>query len=137
MIGLNENVSKEMNKYLEEITIEEILAILSKNKKAFHYQVNFTNDQLHQDIEVLDLSVRAYHCLKRAGYDNLESLVNGIYTKNGESSKKQLRKIRNLGTNSADEILVKLMNYYFMNLPDDRKKAYMDKILDINFVAAE
>ena len=137
MIGLNENVSKEMNKYLEGITIEEILAILSKNKKAFHYQVNFTNDQLHQDIEVLDLSVRAYHCLKRAGYDNLESLVNGIYTKNGESSKKQLRKIRNLGTNSADEILVKLMNYYFMNLSDNRKKAYMDKILDINFVAAE
>ncbi|MCR5106364.1 MAG: hypothetical protein K6B68_18190 [Eubacterium sp.] len=137
MIGLNENVSKEMNKYLDGITIEEILIVLSKNKRTFHYHVKFTKDQLHQDIEVLDLSVRAYHCLKRAGYDNLDSLVNGIYTKDGETSKKQLRKIRNLGTNSADEILIKLMNYHFMNLPDNKKKAYMDKLLDINFVAAD
>ena len=134
MIELNENVTREMNKYLEGITIEEIFLILMHHKKPFHYQVMLTIEQQKQEIEVLDLSVRAYNCLRRAGYCNLESLINGIYTKEGETSKKQLRKLRNLGANSADEILIKLFNYQFMILPDARKKAYMDTILKINFV---
>ena len=137
MIELNENVTKEMNKYLEGITIEEVFLLLEQGRKTFHFQVIFTNDQMKQDVEVLDLSVRAYHCLKRAGYNTLENLVNGVYTKDGETSKKQLRRIRNLGINSADEILIKLMNYQFMTLPDGRKKAYMDKLLEINFCKAD
>ena len=136
MIELNENVTREMNKYLDGITLEEIFILLKESKKTFHYQVFLTSEQMKQDVEVLDLSVRAYHCLKRAGYDNLERLINGIYTKEGESSKRQLRKIRNLGISSADEILIKLMNYQFMSLPDSMKKSYMDKILEINFVKA-
>ena len=133
MINLNENVTREMNKYLDGITIEDIIILLHQNKKTFHYQVMLTNEQLKQDIEVLDLSTRAYNCLKRGGYHNLGSLVNGVYTKNGESSKRQLKRIHNLGANSADEILIKLMNYQFMNLPNSRKKAYMDNILKMNF----
>ena len=134
MIELNENITREMNKYLEGIAIEDIFLILSAKKKTFHYPVFFTKEQMSQEIEVLDLSVRAYHCLKRAGYSTLESLVNGIYTKDGETSKRQLKKIRNLGQNSADEIMIKLMNYQFMVLPDYNKKDYMNKILDLNFV---
>lgn len=137
MIELNENVTREMNKYLDGITIEEVFLLLKESKKTFHYQVFLTSEQMKQDVEVLDLSVRAYHCLKRAGYDTLERLINGIYTKDGETSKRQLRKIRNLGISSADEILIKLMNYQFMSLPDSKKKAYMDKILEINFVKAD
>lgn len=134
MIELNENITREMNKYLEGIAIEDIFLILSAKKKTFHYPVFFTKEQMSQEIEVLDLSVRAYHCLKRAGYSTLGSLVNGIYTKDGETSKRQLKKIRNLGQNSADEIMIKLMNYQFMVLPDYNKKDYMNKILDLNFV---
>lgn len=134
MIELNENITREMNKYLEGIAIEDIFLILSAKKKTFHYPVFFTKEQMSQEIEVLDLSVRAYHCLKRAGYSTLGSLVNGIYTKDGETSKIQLKKIRNLGQNSADEIMIKLMNYQFMVLPDYNKKDYMNKILDLNFV---
>ena len=134
MIELNENITREMNKYLEGIAIEDIFLILSAKKKTFHYPVFFTKEQMSQEIEVLDLSVRAYHCLKRAGYSTLGSLVNGIYTKDGETSKRQLKKIRNLGQNSADEIMIKLMNYQFVVLPDYNKKDYMNKILDLNFV---
>ena len=134
MIELNENITREMNKYLEGIAIEDIFLILSAKKKTFHYPVFFTKEQMSQEIEVLDLSVRAYHCLKRAGYSTLGSLVNGIYTKDGETSKRQLKKIRNLGQNSADEIMIKLMNYQFVVLPDYNKKDYMNKILNLNFV---
>ena len=137
MIELNENVTKEMNKYLDGITIEDIFILLSQNNRVFHYQVHLTREQLRQDIEVLDLSTRSYNCLKRAGYNNLDSIVNGFYTKNGETSKKQLRKIRNLGINSADEIMIKLLNYQFMSLSGSKRKAYMDKILELNFVKAD
>ena len=133
MINLNKSVSNEMNKYLDGITIEEILVVLAANKRTFHYRVNFTKEQLSQDIEVLDLSMRAYNCLKRAGYSTIGSLINGIYTKDGETSKRQLLRIRNLGKNSADEIMIQLMNYHFMNLPEGKKQAYMNNILEINF----
>ena len=45
MIELNESVTKEMNKYLDGITIEEILLL---KRKLFHFQVNFTEEQMNQ-----------------------------------------------------------------------------------------
>ncbi|MCR5543540.1 MAG: hypothetical protein K6F55_05270, partial [Eubacterium sp.] len=59
-------------------------------------------------------------------------LVNGVYTKENESSKKQLLRIRNLGKNTAEEILIKLFYYQFRILADDRKKAYMQKVVEEN-----
>jgi DNA-directed RNA polymerase, alpha subunit/40 kD subunit len=118
-----------MNKYLEGTTIEDILF---KNKRMFHFQVMFTDEQMKQDIEVLDLKPRAYNCLRRYGFRTLENLVNGVYTKEDESSKKQLLRIRNLGRKTAEEILMKVFYYQFMVLPDDRKKSYMEKVVEAN-----
>ncbi len=129
MTELNENVMREMNKYLDGTTIEEILF---RNKKMFHFQVMFTNEQMKQDIEVLDLKPRAYNCLRRYGFNTIDSLVNGVYTKEDESSKKQLLRIRNLGRKTAEEILMKMFYYQFVILPDDRKKGYMEKIVEAN-----
>lgn len=129
MTELNENVMRKMNKYLDGTTIEEILF---RNKKMFHFQVMFTNEQMKQDIEVLDLKPRAYNCLRRYGFHTIDSLVNGVYTKEDESSKKQLLRIRNLGRKTAEEILMKMFYYQFVILPDDRKKAYMKKIVEAN-----
>ncbi len=129
MIELNEDVMREMNKYLDGTTIEDILF---KNKRMFHFQVMFTDEQMKQDIEVLDLKPRAYNCLRRNGFRTLENLVNGVYTKEDESSKKQLLRIRNLGRKTAEEILMKVFYYQFMVLPDDRKKSYMEKVVEAN-----
>lgn len=129
MIELNENVTREMNKYLVGTTIEEILI---RNRKMFHFQVMFTDNQMNQDIDVLDLKPRAYNCLKRYGFKTISDVVNGVETKNGESSKKQLLRIRNLGKNTAEEILIKLFYYQFTVLSDERKKSYMTKILETN-----
>ncbi|SNU08107.1 RNA polymerase, alpha chain C terminal domain [Lachnospiraceae bacterium] len=132
MIELNENVAREMNKYLEGITIEEILIL---SRRVFHFKVMFTREQLQQDVEVLDLSVRAYHCLKRCGLSTLDKLVNGIYTKEDASSKRQLLRIRNLGRNTAEEILIKMFYYQFNVLPDSRKRDYMQQIVMDNLGA--
>lgn len=129
MIELNESVLREMNCYLNDTTIEEILI---RNRKMFHFKVMFTSEQMAQDIDVLDLRPRAYNCLKRYGYNTVGDVINGVETREEESSKRQLLKIRNLGRNTAEEILMKIFYYQFLVLPDEKKCDYMQKIVTAN-----
>ena len=129
MIELNESILREMNRYLNDTTIEEILI---RNRKMFHFKVMFTSEQMAQDIDVLDLRPRAYNCLKRYGYNTVGDVVNGVETREEESSKRQLLKIRNLGRNTAEEILMKIFYYQFLVLPDEKKCDYMQKIVIAN-----
>ena len=129
MIELNESILREMNRYLNDTTIEEILI---RNRKMFHFKVMFTSEQMAQDIDVLDLRPRAYNCLKRYGYNTVGDVINGVETREEESSKRQLLKIRNLGRNTAEEILMKIFYYQFLVLPDEKKCDYMQKIVTAN-----
>jgi RNA polymerase sigma factor (sigma-70 family) len=54
-------------------------------------------------IDVLDLSVRSYHCLRRAGINTIGDLLS--------TSEDELRTIRHLGNKSVKEILTKLEPY--------------------------
>ena len=60
------------------------------------------NPRLKQSIEDMDLSVRSNNCLRRAGINTVGDLVN--------KSKDDLKKVRNLGTKSLDEIKKKLID---------------------------
>jgi DNA-directed RNA polymerase subunit alpha len=55
---------------------------------------------LEMTIEELDLSVRSYNCLKRAGINNVEDLTN--------KSEEDMMKVRNLGRKSLEEVIAKL-----------------------------
>ena len=55
---------------------------------------------LSMNIEELDLSVRSYNCLKRAGVNTVEDLV--------RKSEDEMMKVRNLGKKSLEEVLQKL-----------------------------
>ncbi len=55
---------------------------------------------LEMTIEELDLSVRSYNCLKRAGINTVEELTN--------RSEDDMMKVRNLGKKSLEEVKVKL-----------------------------
>ena len=55
---------------------------------------------LEMTIEELDLSVRAYNCLKRAGINTVEDLIN--------KTEDDMIKVRNLGRKSLDEVIGKL-----------------------------
>ena len=55
---------------------------------------------LEMTIEELDLSVRSYNCLKRAGINTVEDLTN--------RTEEDMMKVRNLGKKSLDEVLQKL-----------------------------
>ena len=132
MITLDENVTKEMNKYLDGITIEEIMLC---NRRMFHFPAVFTGAQLDQDIEVLDLSRRAFNCLRRAGTNTLRDLISKDATTDEASSKRQLMTHnRNLGVKTASEILIKLFYYSFLVQPESEKRSYMQKVIKANIV---
>lgn len=58
------------------------------------------SDELNKSIDELELSVRSYNCLKRAGINTVEDLC--------AKTMDDLMKVRNMGRKSLDEILNKL-----------------------------
>lgn len=55
---------------------------------------------LEMTIEELDLSVRSFNCLKRAGINTVEELIN--------KTQDEMMKVRNLGRKSLEEVISKL-----------------------------
>ncbi|MBR2315884.1 MAG: DNA-directed RNA polymerase subunit alpha [Clostridia bacterium] len=58
---------------------------------------------LEMTIEELDLSVRSFNCLKRAGVNTVEDLTT--------KSEEDMMKVRNLGKKSLDEVVAKLHSF--------------------------
>lgn len=58
---------------------------------------------LEMTIEELDLSVRSYNCLKRAGINTVEDLTN--------RTEEEMMKVRNLGRKSLEEVIQKLHSF--------------------------
>ena len=58
---------------------------------------------LELPIEDMDLSVRSYNCLKRAGINTVEDLI--------KKSRSDMLKVKNLGIKSIDEVIAKLESY--------------------------
>ena len=77
---------------------------LSENAKSVDVMVESVTDEkekvLEMNIDELELSVRSYNCLKRAGINTVEELIN--------KTPEDKMKVRNLGRKSLDEVLAKL-----------------------------
>lgn len=68
---------------------------------------------LEMTIEELDLSVRSYNCLKRAGINTVEDLTN--------KTEADMMKVRNLGRKSLDEVVQKLKTLGLTLKPTDEQ----------------
>ena len=77
---------------------------LSENAKSVDVMVESVTDEKEKVLEMnndeLELSVRSYNCLKRAGINTVEELIN--------KTPEDMMKVRNLGRKSLDEVLAKL-----------------------------
>ena len=77
---------------------------LSENAKTAEVMVEKENNEkekvLEMNIDELELSVRSYNCLKRAGINTVEELCS--------RTSEDMMKVRNLGRKSLDEVLAKL-----------------------------
>ncbi len=69
----------------------EIMVVKDENNKEKY---------LEKSIDDLDLSVRSFNCLKRAGINTVEDLTN--------KSEEDMMKVRNLGRKSMDEVIARL-----------------------------
>ncbi|MDD5622784.1 MAG: DNA-directed RNA polymerase subunit alpha [Actinomycetota bacterium] len=72
----------------------------SKNEPIFEEIEQEDKKQVYPSIEELELSVRAYNCLKREGIDSVEKLL--------EYSEDELLDIRNFGQKSIQEVKDKI-----------------------------
>ena len=77
---------------------------LSENAKSVDVMVEKEDDQkekvLEMSLDELELSVRSYNCLKRAGINTVEELTN--------KTPDDMMKVRNLGRKSLEEVYAKL-----------------------------
>ena len=77
---------------------------LSENAKSAEVMIEKEDDEkekvLEMSIDELELSVRSYNCLKRAGINTVEELTN--------KTSDDMMKVRNLGRKSLEEVLAKL-----------------------------
>ncbi|MDO4492909.1 MAG: DNA-directed RNA polymerase subunit alpha [Clostridia bacterium] len=87
---LNEHLNLFVNQ-ADHIQAGEILKEKEESKKEKSLEMN---------IEDLDLSVRSYNCLKRAGINTVGELVN--------RDEEEMMKVRNLGRKSLEEVQQKL-----------------------------
>lgn len=77
---------------------------LSENAKSAEVMIEREDDEkekvLEMSIDELELSVRSFNCLKRAGINTVEELTN--------KTPDDMMKVRNLGRKSLEEVLAKL-----------------------------
>ena len=88
---------------------------LSENAKTAEVTVEKEDDEkekvLEMSIDELELSVRSYNCLKRAGINTVEELTN--------KTSEDMMKVRNLGRKSLEEVLAKLKELGLQLNPSD------------------
>ena len=81
-----------------------VMVELSEKAKEEEYMVERESEQnskiLEMQIEDLDLSVRSYNCLKRAGINTVDELT--------QKTEEDMMKVRNLGKKSLKEVKQKL-----------------------------
>lgn len=89
-----------------KILSEHLNLFVDLSDQAKHTEIMVEKEEtkkekvLEMTIEELDLSVRSYNCLKRAGINTVEDLTN--------KTEEDMMKVRNLGRKSLEEVLQKL-----------------------------
>ena len=106
-IRANEAVSMSAKVLIEHLEI--FLDLTEGASEAGSIMAEKNNNEkekvLDLTIDELDLSVRSFNCLKRAGINTVEDLIN--------KSEDDMMKVRNLGRKSLEEVIAKLDSFGF------------------------
>ena len=117
----------ELTKIIMEIGDKDIVEKLySKEKLSF--PIMMTESVANQGIDVLELSVRSYNCLKRAGCNTIYDILNTIK----EDGIDGIKKLRNCGNKSVKEIVQGIFIYQYCVLPESKKKVFLQKFVQQN-----
>ncbi|CAG5668295.1 DNA-directed RNA polymerase subunit alpha [Streptococcus pneumoniae] len=89
--------------FTEHLDLFTNLTEIAKSTEVMKEADTESDDRiLDRTIEELDLSVRSYNCLKRAGINTVHDLT--------EKSEAEMMKVRNLGRKSLEEVKLKLID---------------------------
>ena len=100
-----------------KILTEHLNIFVNLNDEARQTEIMVEKEEAEKEkmlimtIEELDLSVRSYNCLKRAGINTIQELTN--------KSEAEMIKVRNLGSKSLEEVKQKLANLELSLRQDD------------------
>ena len=94
-------------------TVVEQKAVPVAEPAVNEAEVAQPDPKLSMSIEEMDLSVRSNNCLRRAGINTVGDLIN--------KSEDDLKKVRNLGTKSLEEIIKKLVDLQLSLRKDDQE----------------
>lgn len=109
--------AKEAVSLAARIMTEHLNLFVTLSQEAMDAEIMVEKDDkgkekaLEMTIEELDLSVRSFNCLKRAGINTVEDLIN--------KSEDEMMKVRNLGRKSLEEVMAKLDSLGFKLNTDD------------------
>ena len=102
-IGAKEAVSLAAKILSEHLNLFIELSAEAKNTEIMVDREETIKEKvLEMTIEELDMSVRSFNCLKRAGIDTVEDLTN--------RTEEDMIKVRNLGKKSLEEVIQKLQS---------------------------
>ena len=93
--------SKLVNDHMELFI--DLVAEMSNTSLLVSRKEDKAHKLLEMSIEDMDLSVRSYNCLKRAGINTVEDLI--------KKTEDDMLKVKNLGRKSLDEVIHKLESY--------------------------
>ncbi len=112
-IKANEAVSMSAKILIEHFELFLNLSDCAADTTSFMAEKGSSDKEkvLDMTIEELDLSVRSFNCLKRAGINTVEDLI--------EKSEEDMMKVRNLGRKSLEEVIAKLDSFGFTLKKED------------------
>jgi DNA-directed RNA polymerase subunit alpha len=109
--------AKEAVSLSARIMTEHLNLFVNLSQEAMDAEIMVEKDEkgkekaLEMTIEELDLSVRSFNCLKRAGINTVEDLTN--------KTEDEMMKVRNLGRKSLEEVIAKLDSLGFKLTKED------------------
>lgn len=130
--AMNEKILKILNDMDPYMPEGSLIEFLYEHRSLFQFKLILSQADLDKDIEELDLSVRSNNCLRRAGYMTVGALAKAIEAKPEITSRRQLLRLRNLGRNSAQEIMLSLFCYQLRCMPERERKQYLKDMVQDN-----
>lgn len=94
--------------------------------KKFNFPIYMTESLANTEITALELNPRSYNCLRRVGINTIGDLCENI------SCSSDLRRIRNCGTTSVEDIMDHLFAYQFSVLSQERKVKFLVRVVEMN-----
>lgn len=121
---MNENaIVEELYGSIEDHGLMETLcAVFGKGCKI---ELGFTQKLCDTEVKDLDLSVRSYNALMRAGCHTVGQAISAI-------NENKLMSVRNLGIKSVAEIRRFILEYGYTQASERRKKEFLHNLVKLN-----